>query len=570
MNHSSLSEEQQNTLAQFRSISNTNISDSDIIVFLGRNNWDLELSLIDYYQVYPSRQTFLNHYTERINNSSMNGNSNRPNTPNIFNRIWNFAGYQALSDSENGGTSNMPGAFISEQTVHPSKLYKLINNSAYYVMFILILPLVFLFAIFKALIYFVVNKLFPVVSKLVGLDNNSSSRTYYARKNLTNPTERSRRFIYEFDEFINNKPLVDIQQQLPPPTEYIAVNDSSLMEIQRPNFLECSYTNALYKVKKECSWLMIYLQSDHHEDKATFINEILLNKQFLKFLQEKQIYIWGGNLKESESFQIADTFSVNKFPFLGLLTLTVDQIPTSTGSNTSSPTLSLVSKIQGVPYKYFNPQNMTLNINKVINKFNRTYERQNPTLVSLRTEHEQRERERNLRLEQDLAYQRSLENDRRREQERLRLIQQHEEEERRSREAEEKAARNQEQKLKWLYWRYQNLRPEPDMKKDDKKSFARVAIRLNNEKRISRLFYKDCKIEEIFAFVECITNDIPNSINSEDSFIKPKDYNHIYKFRLMSMLPKEELKLSYDEEICNNKLVYPNGNLIMIEPEDDE
>lgn len=536
MDNDQLTRYQRLLIEQFYSITScSNRSESEVVELLASNDWNLEIAIIEYYQQNPSsHRDFISTYTESVQMSR--NNSSRS----IMSRL--------NSAFNNTSSPLLPGLFPTDNENPPSKLHQIFNRLIYYlvltVQFVLVLPLMVFFKVIGLLLVVVIDKIMPVLSKVFGL--RLASNTYYARKNLTNPVERSRRFIYTFDEFINNRPLIDINPAQGA-EEGIKESDSSLMEINRPNFLECSYTNALYLLKKDFKWLMIYLQSDEHEDKAQFIQQVLLNDQLLGFLKNNEILFWGGNMKESESYQIANSFNVSGFPFLGLITMTTEQ------SNTT-PQVSLVSKIQGVGSNYLKSDG-SINTSKIISKFHKTFERLNPTLVSLRTDAQQRELSRNIRAQQDLAYQRSLEQDRRREQARQRALEAERAEELRQQQEE----LMKKQRLQYLYNFLQDFQTkESQYDLSDRKQVSRIAIRLPSGYRVQHNFHKEFTIEDLYLYAECLMEQIPDI--TAPGVQLPENYNHIFNFKLISVMPREQLPLT-SEIIGENKLVYPSGNL---------
>ncbi|KAG0689442.1 hypothetical protein C6P40_005051 [Pichia californica] len=317
------------------------------------------------------------------------------------------------------------------------------------------------------------------------------------------------------------------------------INESHLHEIERPDFLECSYSQALYIVKKEMTWLMVYIESDKNKESIDFTHDVLINKKFLKFIKDRNILIWGGDICDSEAFQTCNQFNITKLPFLGLLCLTVNQIPTSSGIQQSAPVLSLVSKIQG--YK---------NLNTTLNKLDKSYKKYNPVVSQLKLT--------NSVLNHDLtrtAYENSIQRNQQTRQERS-----NNNSNSNNSNSNNNITTNESHSLRaWLKWRKSQLRPECN----EPGQYSRIAIKLPDGRRIQLKINKDCSLEEIYAIVECnYLNDV--RIDESVTYNLPTNHSvHQYPFDIYSLMPKELLPSDTYSTINNNPLIFPNANLIV-------
>ncbi|AOA64637.1 UBX domain-containing protein 3 [Komagataella phaffii CBS 7435] len=502
------------TLNQFQSITNQVFSTDQAQQILQSHDWNLEASLIAAFDQNPQLPRALS--TQSRNTVLNSNNSNMEDSiRNAYNQAFGNSNQSTPVNSEVPGAFPSPYEQPSPFSDSFSKLHKVAKTLLKGLITIVIIPLWVLYQLFCYLSIFAVEKIAPALNKITGL-NLGSGRSIYSIRRSLDPSDNARRFIVAFDEEIGNTPA----------------NEAS-WAVDRPPFLECSYTQALYIAKRDCKWLLIYLQSDEHEDRAQFTKELLLSKQLLRFINQYDIMVWGGNVKESESFQVANMFKVMNFPFLGLLSLTLN----NTGNNnTSSSTLSLVAKVAGIS------NNKPLQVKKIIKRFTKVYERYNPTVEAIRAQRNSRNDEQFLRAQQEEAYQRSLARDRARDEER-------------------NAARiRQEKERQWLLWRRETLRPEPST--ELKGQYARIAIRTPDGTKITRRFDKDCSLEEIYAFAEFYLRPIPD----EDITVpvsKPENYNHSYSFRLIQIMPREQLPVDESTRIQECEIVWPTGNLIL-------
>ncbi|CDK26174.1 unnamed protein product [Kuraishia capsulata CBS 1993] len=380
----------------------------------------------------------------------------------------------------------------------PSRIHAYISSAWRYTLLALqsgiTFPILVLYKIVGVFLYLILNRF--------GTKLNKYHHDGYTTLKKTTPQDKARQFINKFDS-------------------------------DELTLLECGYSQALYKSKREMKWLLCYIQSEEHEDHLRFKQNVLLSPQFVDFVNSHDFLVWGGDISQSEAFQVANGFKVTKFPFLGLLTLTVNSTPTANGVTTSAPVLSLVSKVQGYQDVY-----------KVITKFSKAYDKYNPTLITLRHDHEQIEQDRQVRRAQDEAFERSLNVDRER-----------------TRQHQLRQQRERDREL-YLKWRTLSMKPEPDT--SAKGTYARVAIRLPDGSRTSRRFNKDISVEEIYAFAEASSTGII-SLEIPPDVEKPEGYEHEYSFRLIQVMPRMEV--SCDDTRIEDSVVWPNGNLIMEEKE---
>ncbi|ESX00104.1 hypothetical protein KL918_004888 [Ogataea parapolymorpha] len=513
--------EQEEILEQFQNISNCQIPVSEQIALLESVNWNLELALIQYWQLYPRRANFerrdVNMATDSSSNSASNSASNQ--------RSWFSSLFQ---NSEETYVPLMPGSFPITEERQPSKLHRIVNTTFKWLLDQLVLfvvvPLYVLLRILGLALLVVIGGIVPIIMKL------HPSRYHVIRKNA-DPADMARRFIVDFDDLIGNVSRGDADED----ETGDLINQADMMEIQRPDFLECSYSHALHFAKKDARWLLLYIHSENHQDTKNFIQDVLISPEFLQFIREKQILIWGGDIKDSEAYQVANQFKVTRLPFLGMLCLTVNETPTASGVQQSDPILSMVCKIQG-----YMPSA------QVLSKLQKNYNKFNPKLESIRADVQRLHNDRQTRQLQDQAYENSLRRDRMRRMEEA-LLQ-------RERQEQTRAATLRE---KWLKWRKSTLLPDPEPA-----IAARIAIRLPDGKRVRHNFDKNAKIEEIYAFVECTyLNNV--EISDSDTLERPIGYNHQYKFDVYTVYPREKVVVDDELSIADSQQVYPDGNLVV-------
>ena len=95
-----------------------------------------------------------------------------------------------------------------------------------------------------------------------------------------------------------------------------------------------------------------------------------------------------------------------------------------------------------------------------------------------------------------------------------------------------------------------------------------MSIRMPDGERVIRKFRADAELEELYAFVECF--DHLDEV-SEKPVSEPEGYEHEYKFRLVSPMPREVYDVSKAGSI--RQRIGRSGNLIVekiIEADDDD
>lgn len=368
--------------------------------------------------------------------------------------------------------------------------------------------------------------LFPFLPRLFQPRNTSAQnrRKNTIGRRMLNPQDTAARFKREFDE------------------EY---GPNSLP------FFTNGYAQALDLAKKDLKFLMIVIMSPEHDDTSSFIRDTLLSPEVTSIINDpsNNILLWAGNVQDSEAYQVSTALRCTKFPFTALITHTAESGPTS---------MSVVARLTG-------PMSASTYAAKLQNTIT-TYTAQ---LNEARQARTAQQFERTLRQEQDSAYERSLAQDRERARQRREDEAAQAAEEQRARESAAAAEKYASGLHQWKLWRVQNIAPEPPK---DATNAVRVAFRMpESAERVTRRFSPDTPLEELYAFVEC--HGIQGSGGSEQA-TEPPDFEHEYKFRLVSPMPREVYDL--EQGGCVLDRIGKSGNLI-VEPivddddaEDDE
>lgn len=382
------------------------------------------------------------------------------------------------------------------------------------ILLVILIPLYLIYRVFICIFFIIVSIYIKV------------QRYGYKPLRSNDPTDIAKRFTIRFDERIGNRSKNVTTNNGNDENDQQNVNlisESHLVEIDRPDFLECAYSHALYIMKKDVRWLLCYIESNENKESIEFTNNVLINEKFLKFISDRKFLIWGGDISDSEAFQICNQFNITKLPFLGLLCLTVNQIPTSSGMQQSTPVLSLVSKSQG--YK---------SLDATLKKLDRAYRKYNPIVLQLQLAASTPQSpfrditsqavENAIRRTQHLLEQRNL----------------------------------QALELQWLKWRKSRIAPESN----ESGEYTRIAIKIPSGIRKEYKINKNLSLEEIYAITACdLLNNI--EISESETYEEPRNYNHEYKFDIFTAFPRTPLEADTNIHIYENPALFPSGNLIV-------
>ncbi|KAI4187782.1 MAG: hypothetical protein L6R41_002587 [Letrouitia leprolyta] len=310
------------------------------------------------------------------------------------------------------------------------------------------------------------------------------------------------------------------------------------------NFFQNGYAQAYDLAKKELKFLLVVLLSPEHDDTSLFVRNTLLSSEVVSYINNpsNKIILWAGSVQDSEAYQVSTALNCSKFPFAAIVAHTPQD---------SSTSMSTIARISGLT----SPSAFVARLKSAISQHSATLER-------ARVSRNEQQATRNLREEQNSAYERSLAQDRertrqRREEEEARL--RAEREAKAKAEAAERRVQNYEQ---WKSWRAQRIPPEPTIPAEE---VTRISVRMISGERVVRKFRAEADMEELYAFVEC--HDILSSERSSREVEEPTNYEHTYRFRLVSPMPRTVYELDGGGTIGSK--IGRSGN-ILVEPIDDE
>ncbi len=168
-----------------------------------------------------------------------------------------------------------------------------------------------------------------------------------------------------------------------------------------PPFFVGGYADALRSAKEQIKILAIVLVSREHGDVDRFKTNTLTDGDLVDLLSRDDFIVWGGDVREREAYQVATTLQASTYPFVAFIALQPPRPAsrTSAGSSSSSPRAAILSRLEGSPSSATSAASIASHISDVLLPRTRSY------LDRLRAEKRRREMERELRAEQDRAYQ---------------------------------------------------------------------------------------------------------------------------------------------------------------------
>ncbi|KAG1153707.1 hypothetical protein G6F36_014545 [Rhizopus arrhizus] len=258
--------------------------------------------------------------------------------------------------------------------------------------------------------------------------------------------------------------------------------------------------------------------------RPNYFAETLTSTCLIDYTREKNILVWGGNVKETESHEVSFGLKATRYPFSALIGF-------------KDRKMTVIERLEG----YHDAEEMKARLDSVIQKLGET-------TISTGEENE-RENERRLREEQDMAYLKSLRAD----QEKARKIKkEREEEEKRKREREEE----EEKRERYVLYLFSQFPKEP---KEGR--LTRLNFRLPNGERMVRSFDEEDSLDTLYQFIEIYP--LLKAKSHQMNAIKPKDYLHKYTFKIHNSYPRMQYEPDKDIKLSTIPSLWPSATLVI-------
>lgn len=269
------------------------------------------------------------------------------------------------------------------------------------------------------------------------------------------------------------------------------------------------------------------LTSETHDDTGG-MHELLCDETLRGYIIDNGILVWAGNVAELEAYRVSAALGATRYPYIGVVVY----------NTLRESTTSCVSKIEGLP----NSIDLMTHLQSMLDKYG-------PTLVALKADRSEQTFSREIRAEQDSAYEASLRKDRERAEAQRK--------ERMAKEEHERQALLQEtDKLAWRQWQARKLLPEPTATKE----VSRISFRMPDGSRCIRKFEATSTIGDVYSWVDLQLNPVQQE--SESAPKPPPNYKHVYDFTLAVPMPRQVLEAE-SLVLSQVKAVYPSGSLIV-------
>ncbi|KAF9465844.1 hypothetical protein BDZ94DRAFT_1213664 [Collybia nuda] len=294
-----------------------------------------------------------------------------------------------------------------------------------------------------------------------------------------------------------------------------------------PDFVLGSYDEALRTCRDEARIGCIILVSEEHDDVTEFKRATLTDSTFVKLLYDNNILVWGGDVQDQEAWSAAEKLQATTYPFVAFLALQPRRSPSlpSRSAISQPPSLTVLSRHQGPPASSTSSPGPTSAHTLIDHLTNQVLPRVTSYLERIHASHKERERDRQLREEQDQAFNDSVRRDTERirskmeedRKERDRIKAKKEEDERKIGEQREKAKKDA-VRMEWRRWtrRIEKVKGENASVKE-----LRISIRLPSGARVMRMFDKSSTLTALYIYVD--TNLIPSEYNMDEDPLEPPE-----------------------------------------------
>lgn len=366
MDYSELSQDHQTKVDEFKSITGSDDdSNSQIIRLLQINDWDLNNSIVTFFESGFLQESPI----ETIPSTNNTHSSAIDDTSSAFSQDHLSHRYSTLSSSFEDLIPKLPFAprisnsWQLEIGINASKReYDLRNNN------------------FKALntimflVFFIPNKVLSLLYQVVKYLFKINSQNYF-------PSQ------------INHETLdLDYKQDLP---------------VDKYNIVENDFNQIYEDTKQNYSWLLVILVNESTES-DNFMKRLLSNPHFENHFSKANntnhcIYINNVD-KNPEAFEIGKTYKVKRLPYIMLIS-NVSNSPQTMAS------MSITYK-SNISSSFLQPSNVDHTVNKISHNLSRIVDNYQPQLIAALTDKREMEFARLIKQQQDDAYQKSLEQDR--------------------------------------------------------------------------------------------------------------------------------------------------------------
>ncbi|KAF9479801.1 hypothetical protein BDN70DRAFT_857829 [Pholiota conissans] len=297
-----------------------------------------------------------------------------------------------------------------------------------------------------------------------------------------------------------------------------------------PDFLMGTYEEFLRTCQREAKVGCVVLVSAEHDDVAEFKRSTLTDPAFVKILYENEILVWGGDVRDQDAWSASEKLQATTYPFVAFVALQPRRNPATPSSSSASsasspPTLTVLSRHQGPSIPSSSAPTSATALTTHLSQ--RLLPRVTPYLGRLAAAQRARAMEREIREEQDRAFEKTKMRDRERIERKMREEREgrmreererkeKERMEREEREREREEGRRKEVRMGWRRWGRRVFGKGGDGVQG---KVLRVAIRLPSGGRIVHGFRGDASVTALYAVVDSML--VPAGMSAEDDPLYP-------------------------------------------------
>jgi len=252
--------------------------------------------------------------------------------------------------------------------------------------------------------------------------------------------------------------------------------------VDHPPFFTGSYAQVLEEAKKELKFLLIYLHSEEHQDSDRFCVNTLCNPQVVDYVKNNFLF-WACSVSRPEGYRVSEALRESTYPFLAVIVLRQNR-------------MVVVGRQEG-----------NIEPAPLVEWFEKTVRDYEAFIVAARADRDERNFNREIRSEQEAAFEETLRQDQELESRRVEEEQRQQAEEEERQRAEEEARRTLEaehqrkneiarQKLELV----SEIPEEPDHSSAEA---IRILIKLPEGQRLERRFLSTHSLKHIYYFVFC-------------------------------------------------------------------
>ncbi|RPD56562.1 hypothetical protein L226DRAFT_531309 [Lentinus tigrinus ALCF2SS1-7] len=355
-----------------------------------------------------------------------------------------------------------------------------------------------------------------------------------------------------------------------------------------PDFFLGGYEEFARTCQKDIKIGCIVIVSDEHDDVPEFKRSTLTDPSLLRVIQENDILVWGGDIRDREAWSASQKLQATTYPFVAFIALQPRRAPAS--SAPPAPTMTILSRHQGPSIPSTSAPTAAQTLVTHLNEH--LLPRVNPFLAKLRSQAAERDRERKLREEQDRAFAESARKDAERIEKRRQEQRAAAEELQRAAEAEARAAAEQRKaeeakklweahRMEWRRWIRRGLVVrEPRPGENGRGKTMRVGVRMPDGRRVVRFFGENDAVTALYAYVDSLF--IPPEYGQDADPVAPPEGGWVgeaglsgemeqsgrtpekwWGFKLVLAYPRREIPWEADKKVGEIDVLKGGGQVVV-------